>query len=349
MTEQPSAYDILQDHRLDALDEIVTPYYTPPGDVEYSFPVVGQGITADQYRLMSLGQANGIIHGDNGVVNTSPNSTGYRYYLEGHATDAETNQRNTLILRAGTSAEAILEGFYHRLAEDMELSFPSVTTPTTYHVCLTFDPRREDEPTGPIHVEVYAGEPPTTHRRVHLILHTVERQPNQLLSQATITRYRHYTAGVVSMQNENQLPDPTAFPAGTIAVPSAAGRGIYVRGNTAMRWENPIVGPWVSLPYYARAQEYPPVRSFQARAVPGGVQLQGGFSIANSSSGNTSRISVLPPNLRPSRLHIFQALTGTANPNHTRYQVGPDGDIYMYNNFTESVSWVSFSGVIIPL
>ena len=66
MTEQPSAYDIIQDHRLDALDELVTPYYTPPGDVEYSFPVVGQGITADQYRLMSLGQANGIIHGDNG-------------------------------------------------------------------------------------------------------------------------------------------------------------------------------------------------------------------------------------------------------------------------------------------
>ena len=245
MTQDPTPYDLLQDAAIEGLQEIVTPYYQPPGDVEYSFPVVGQGITADQYRLMSLGQANGIIHGDNGVVNDSPNSTGYRYYLEGHATDAETNQRNTLMLRAGTSAEAIVEGFYHRLTEDMELSFPSVTTPTTYHVCLTFDPRREDEPTGPIHVEVYAGEPPTTHGRVHLLLHTVHRDPNQLLSQAQRTRYRPYTAGVVAVQHQNQLPNWRGYPAGTLAVPSGGeARGTWVRSNTTGDWLHTSIGEW---------------------------------------------------------------------------------------------------------
>ena len=147
-TPEPTLYDEIQDTYISALQETVTPSYTPPQDVEYSFPVTGQGISADQYRLMNLGQANGIIHGDNGVVNDSPNSTGYRYYLEGHATDAETNQRNTLMLRSGTSAEAIMEGFYHRLTQDMELSFPPLTTPTTYYVCLTFDPREEDNPLG---------------------------------------------------------------------------------------------------------------------------------------------------------------------------------------------------------
>src|SRR5690625_4480607 len=127
---EPSNYDLIQDGRLDGLESLITAEYQPPEGVEYSFPVANQGITQEQFRLMFLGQANGMIHGDNGTVNDSPNSTGYRYYLEGHATDSETNQRNTLILRAGTSAESIVGGLYQRLNEEMELPFPAVTTTT---------------------------------------------------------------------------------------------------------------------------------------------------------------------------------------------------------------------------
>src|SRR5699024_12742674 len=123
------------------LQKLITAEYPPPSGPEYSFPKANQGITQEQFRLMFLGQANGMIHGDNGVVNDPGSSTGYRYYLEGHDSDSETNQRNTLILRAGTSAESIVEGFYHRLTEDMELPFPSVTSTTVYHVCITYDPR----------------------------------------------------------------------------------------------------------------------------------------------------------------------------------------------------------------
>jgi hypothetical protein len=290
MSETPSAYDIIQDQAIEGLQDIVTPYYQPPSETEYSFPVVGQGITADQYRLMSLGQANGIIHGDNGVINDSPNSTGWRYYLDGHATDAETNQRNTLMLRAGTSAEAILEGFYHRLTEDMELSFPPVTTDTTYHVCLTFDPRREEDPSGPIHVEVYAGEPPTTHGRVHLLLHTVERRPNQLLSQATRTRYRPYTAGLLSVQNRNQLPDPTEYPAGTVVVPSAEGQGLYVRQNGGHVWLDPIShkadkpGSWRNMTLSSNALEVSGTAVY--REVAEGVQLYVHLNMRTSASGS---------------------------------------------------------------
>ncbi len=311
MTQDPTPYDLLQDSRIDALDEIVTPYYTPPGDVEYSFPVVGQGITADQYRLMSLGQANGIIHGNNGVVNDSPNSTGWRYYLDGHATDAETNQRNTLMLRAGTSAEAIVEGFYHRLTEDMELSFPPVTTPTTYHVCLTFDPRREDEPTGPIHVEVYAGEPPTTHGRVHLLLHTVQREPNQLLSQATRTRYRPYTAGLLSVQNERQLPDPAQYPAGTVVVPSKTGGGVYVRQNGGLVWLDALAhlkpGEWVNVRNIYGAYRQDDTRPLMARTVAEGVQLAGRLRRADGFSGSLSsgrELFQLPAGMSVSRERV---------------------------------------------
>src|SRR5699024_6651647 len=114
MTVNPSDYDLIQDDRLDELESLVSAEYKPPEGVEYSFPVANQGITQEQFRLMNLGQANGMILGDNVTVNDSPDSTGYRYYLEGHDSDSQTNQRNTHILRAGTSAESIVEGFYHR-------------------------------------------------------------------------------------------------------------------------------------------------------------------------------------------------------------------------------------------
>src|SRR5690625_901996 len=94
---EPTNYDKLQDQRLDDLESLITAEYEPPEGTEYSFPVANQGITQEQFRLMFLGQANGMIHGDNGAVNDPESSTDNRYYLEGHDSDSETNQRNTLI------------------------------------------------------------------------------------------------------------------------------------------------------------------------------------------------------------------------------------------------------------
>lgn len=278
---EPTAYDEIQDGRLDDLESLITAEYQPPEGTEYSFPVANQGITQEQFRLMNLGQANGVIHGDNGVVNDNPNSTGYRYYLDGHSSDSETNQRNTLILRAGTSAEAIVEGFYHRLTEDMELPFPAVTTTTLYRVTLTYDPRKFK--TSPVNIEVWNGEPPTAHGQIHVLLHTVERKANQLLSQATITRFRQYTAGLVSVQNSSQLPDVDSVPAGTLAVPSSTeATGIYVRSNTGpRRWMNPVAGPWESLQPMLASQG---MTHGAARRTVLGLQMHARFNLDKSNS-----------------------------------------------------------------
>ena len=48
----PTPYDILQDNQISALQDIVTPYYQPPSEVEHSFPVVGQGVSAEMYQQM---------------------------------------------------------------------------------------------------------------------------------------------------------------------------------------------------------------------------------------------------------------------------------------------------------
>ena len=326
------------------LQKLITAEYPPPSGPEYSFPKANQGITQEQFRLMFLGQANGMIHGDNGVVNDPGSSTGYRYYLESHDSDSETNQRNTLILRAGTSAESIVEGFYHRLTEDMELSFPSVTSTTVYHVCITYDPR--DFKTSPLSIKVYPGEPPTSQGRIHLLLHTVERKPNQLLTQATITRFRQYTAGVLSVQNETQLPDWQSVPAGTLAVPSSTdGSGIYVRSNTSPgRWANTMAGEWENIFYGNRGGWTPATGTFAplARITPLGIQLKGQFN-RNNAQGNVFgkiRASEYLPGRR------YRIPMGTSGSTVSVLIIDPDGDMSIAGGY--GGTYVSVDGIIIP-
>ena len=338
---EATEYDKLQDGRLDSLESLITAEYEPPAGTEYSFPVANQGITQEQFRLMFLGQANGMIHGDNGTVNDSPNSTGYRYYLEGHATDSETNQRNTLLLRAGTSAESIVEGFYHRLTEDMELPFPPVTTTTVYHVTITYDPR--DFKTSPVKIQVYPGEPPASHGRVHLVLHTVERKPNQLLSQAKITRYRQYTAGLLSVQNEGQLPDVDSVPAGTLAVPSSTeATGIYVRSNTSpKRWINTMKGDWTAL-VMANGFTSRPNEPARCRITPYGLQLKGRVGAATATSMN-HRATTLPE----APVYTYRTTVPSSAGNYT-LQVTPEG-VLSFDGSNFQPTWISLDNVFIPL
>lgn len=339
---EPTAYDEIQDGRLDSLESLITAEYQPPAGTEYSFPVANQGITQEQFRLMFLGQANGIIHSDTGVVNDNPNSTGFRYILERHDSDAETNQRNTLMLRAGTSADSVVEGFYHRLTEDLELPFPPVTTTTVYHVTITYDPR--EFKTSPLRIHVYPGEPPTSHGRVHLLLHTVERRPNQLLTEATNTRYRPYTAGVVSVQREAQLPPWRGYTAGTLAVPSeAGGRGAFVRTNTIGDWRSIFYGDWVDCAVHFSWKAEGAVR---ARWTPTGVQLRGRLG-ADGRTGNTQPMFTLPSDMRIST--TFRAPVWATGSTHRMFEASSSGngrDVYVSG--AERPGYVEVNNIFIP-
>ena len=210
---EPTAYDEIQDGRLDSLESLVTAEYQPPEGVEYSYPVSNQGITQDQFRNMMRGLGKGTI--TQHTSDTAQNS----YRLVDHGSDAETNQRNTLILRPATNtgqAETASNGFFHVLTDDMELPFPSVTSSTTYHVTVTYDPRLFK--TTPLKIEVYPGPPPTTYGLDHIVLFKVRREPNQLLSQATRTPVNQWLGNVINVWSEGNLPDPTHVEYGTLAV-----------------------------------------------------------------------------------------------------------------------------------
>src|SRR5690625_4958013 len=288
MTQDPTPYDLLQDSRIEGVEELVHPYYQPPGDAEYSFPVVGQGINSDPYQQMSLAQGNGVIIRDRAQR---------PYQLVGHATEAETNQRNTLILkvsgRTGVN-EAIINGFYHRMTEDIEIQLPPVTTPTTYYICLTYDPRREEEEQGPIRVETHQNDVPTTHGRVSIVLQTVRREPNQLLTQAVRQIHRPYISPTITAVSENALPSPDSVLYGTIAAVRNSGQPgaadlLTAEGN---RWYNLLAGDWEPIAAVSSGWTTVTGRPVMVRRTVLGYQMRG--SIRNDGATSATQIGRLP-------------------------------------------------------
>lgn len=207
---EPTPYDLQQDAEINELKSLITAEYQPPAGVEYSFPVASQGITQEQWQQMMM------PIGDGSIVQNQHESS---YILRTHTSDAETNQRNTLILEAGEGSsgksEAVMAGFFHRLTESIELPFPPVTTTTVYHVTITYDPR--EFKTNPLKIQVYPGAPPTTHGRQHHRLYRVTRRPNELLSQATIEKLNPWISPVITVFNDDHLPEPRDLLYGTVA------------------------------------------------------------------------------------------------------------------------------------
>lgn len=270
---EPTNYDLIQDGRLGSLESLITAEYEPPAGAQYSYPIANHGITQDQFRQMNLHTGDGVVVTDEGH---------HSFYLEPHNSDAETNARNTLLLKVSRETgrnEAILAGFYFRQTEDIELPFPAVTSTTTYYVTVTYDPRKFK--TEPLRVEVWAGDPPRANGQRHIVLHTVVRQPNQVLSQAVREMHRQYVSPVISVHHRDRLPEPTDVLYGSIAVKANQTVGGVLRPGTGELWEsrgqygwsNLLVGPWhqVTLQGGWRHGSTP----VQVRRVPGGAQMKG--------------------------------------------------------------------------
>ena len=250
MTEQyePSDYDLyVQDPRLDSLESLISAEYEPPEGAQYSYPIANQGITQDQWQQMNLTAGDGVI-----ITEDSE----YSFRLVKHDTDSETNQRNTLILKVSDNTgrnEASMAGFYFRQTEDIELPFPAVTSTTTYYVTVTYDPRKFK--TNPLRIEVFANDLPRQQGQQHIVLRTVRRSANQLLSQAPISTLRHYVSPVITAVTKSGLPESTDVLYGTLGIvrPGTsggkviAGTGEILEARGIHGWHNVLVGQWEDL------------------------------------------------------------------------------------------------------
>ena len=228
---------------IEELQELVgAKTYEPVDGPEFSYPAVGQAVDDEMWQWVTRAIGDGVID-----LGDRP------YGLSGF-----NNSNNTAVLTVGTKSEtahAILGGFYHRLTKNMTLSFPMPTTETTYYVTLELNPLKARTPEGPISVQVYPNDLNTESGRRHIILHSVTRRPNELLTDADTGRVRQRVAPVMVFGSHDQLPDLDAPNApvlwGAVALVHGIRKDILVAkgdGDEGVtRWESIVSPPWNDL------------------------------------------------------------------------------------------------------
>lgn len=222
---------------IEELQALVSADYAPPEVPEFSYPAVGQAVDDEMWKYVTLALGSGVL--DTG---------GWPYLL----TDARNNDE-TMELRVSTfsgNAQAVLNGFYHRLLKNMRLKFEMPLTDTTYYVVLELNPLKAKTPEGPISVKVYPNELNTESGRTHLILWKVTRKPNQLLTDALIETVRPRVVPTHLVYTKDQLPDPSEslwgsmyFVHETSEILMAVGANQESNGPT--RWKNLTSPEWV--------------------------------------------------------------------------------------------------------
>jgi hypothetical protein len=320
----PTQYDLVQDSRLDSLESLVTPQPKPTPGVEYSFPIVGQDLSDSEYRQMMLAQGNGIL--DRG---------GQPYWIRN--ADNATDTVQLTVSKTTENAEAVIAGFFHRLTADLTVSVPPVTASTDYHLCLTMDPLQSTNPAGPISVQLYAGTPPTTQGRTHIVLWKGTRTKNQLLSNVSWQVVRPKIAPTITVGYEGDLPRVQDVLWGTIAhvTRGGAGRFVYATGSDESggpsQWKPIGDTGWVALPNPASGWSK---SGFPAVCNRNGViYLQGSFYNSGFTGGFT-KILTMPKDFVPE--YTVQASMG-GNTNAARsMEIRPDGGLYAYHAVASS-------------
>lgn len=334
------------------LQKLVKPTHTPFDGPEYSFPVVGQGVNSEQFQLISRAAGTGVY------VQHSPEGAQSPYRLVGMpGGDSETNAKNQMILKTSSvtgRSEASIEGFFHIQQEDKIIDLPAVSSPTTYHVTVTLDPERETDTLGPVRIDTFPATPPTSRRRKHIVLYTVYREPNQLLTDARVTQTRPWLGHVINVWSYNMLPNPELIEYGTLAcvvIPSSE------RDTGPELYTNRGVHGWV--PVY-KETKYAPSRLMNdwSNYTGGGGYSNVQFTLMNNvvhlsgmmSSGfwGTSRdIMQLRNDVIPASTKIVTATHGHGGT--IQLEIKRDGYMRVRNLNGNSSSWVSLDGITYTL
>lgn len=339
MTVTPeSNYALIQQ-----LQDLVSSAAEPPSGEEFSYPVVDQAVSSSMWQWITMGVGSGMI------------DTGGNPYNLVNLSNA-TNTAQISVSGSTGTANAILRGFFHQLSANKTISLPMPGSTTTYHICLTFDPRNENDVLGPVSVEVYSGEPPTTFNRHHIVLWTVRRQPNQLLTDAEFTSMRPRVAPTLLVEWPSRLPRPEAMPWGTLCFAHATREWYMAVGSTSgsggpTEWRNlsqPIAEP-ISLYSFRKAMASDRVP--RTLLDDGVVTMSGGFrrttDEAFTPSGEGWYLGAVAAAHRPDRQVDMPHITYTPTPSVVRVRVETSGAI---TGFPSSVTnAILLDGLSYPL
>lgn len=162
---------------------------------EMSFPIAEKALNSLQWQAVSVATGSGIA--DRG---------GQPFWLRDLS---NTTDSARLTVSATTkTAEASIMGFFFQMKKDVQVPLPPVTSTTTYHIGLEFDPTRLKDEAGPIRRVVHKNTIPYVGGKIYLPLWEVTRKPNQLLSDATVAQKRPKISPQINVDYEASKPDP---------------------------------------------------------------------------------------------------------------------------------------------
>ena len=322
-------------------------------DEQQSFPIVEQPMGADQWQSVTLGIGNGIL--DEG---------GFPYRLKSLSNSTNTGVLQAAKRRDGTTfSAAVLNGFYHRLEGDLVLDFPAVTSSTTYHVVLEYDPKR----TGmPVEAKVVTGLDYSEGKN-YLPLYEVRRTPNQLLTDAVVRHVRPRVAPVQVYASEADMPAANTVLWGTLALihnGRAHGTGVlkmaitgddsestsgwfwktvYDPDDTAFSWsEKDDSGSYTSpvASGYKRAVG----RRGKRRALRGRVSLTGDRTFSANLPYRIFGEGVESSDAPSRTVGAITSISGAANGiGFARVEVLASGEVIAYPS--RSCSWIGLDGL----
>ena len=310
---------------------------------EESFPVVEQPMSADQWRSVTLGIGSGVL--DEG---------GAPYRLVG-----VSNANNTVTVAVDSItgyAHAILRGFYHKIDANVTLSVPAVTAKTTYYVALQYDPER----TAPVVLDVFTSLDRSGGKDYH-VLHTIVRQPNQLLTDAVRTKTDVKVTPSLLVDEYASLPPADSVLYGTTCLVRLPNEVLYQSRGTAgaREWRklaeyNSVpdgeVFAWTTRP--STATYLTPTAGGYTRAIGrrgNRRKLRGRVALAsgnNLSPGNTYSpwSGVLDVGDRPNQATAFTTtVSGSTNVGFARVEIQASGEVNAW--VSRSTAWLSFDGV----
>ena len=332
---EPTTYDLIQDTRIQGVEDLVQTTYTPFQGPEFSYPVVHQPMDDEMWQYVTLGMGSGVL--DVG---------GWPYRLTG-LSDVTDTGRLSVATTTGT-AQAILRGFYHRLNQDITLSFPPVSQKTLYQVVLEYDPLRHKEPGGPIRVRVLTSLDWSGGKH-YLPLWDVERDPSQLLSQAKVTNRASKIAPVIICDYPDALPDPKTQLWGTICYirhGMQAGR-VYMAGGTSApnggpaEWELADKPVWQNITLrggYGPAFQQPQ----WSLTSDGAIQTRGSVKRLSGAliTGRLENFGWLPASI--SFDGMTSTITGGTGSKVVRVETSGSRDLVYYTD--DLMQWMSLDG-----
>lgn len=192
---------------------------------EQSFPIKGAPLTDLQWGQVTLALGSGVL---------SPGGDPYGVL-------ARDNAANTITLGLGMGglAQAIVQGFYHRLDATQVVPVPAVSSATTYHIGLTYDPTKHGAASGPVALTCTTA-PPSGGGKAYLPFFEIDRAANQLLTDAPIRDRRVYVSPTLTAGSQSSLPSAASMLTGTLCTTTDTGTAWRVKDGAWM----PANAPW---------------------------------------------------------------------------------------------------------